>query len=111
VRILTVQPSASKRSKPSSTDIPGSSDARVQINLNELDEEEDDDEIEDLIRPIGRDRAKADRARARRDSSSQMTPDYNQRMENLSQRIVEWVVVMDYYVAHMWSGWTKGHTP
>ncbi|KAL8215046.1 hypothetical protein R6Q57_004495 [Mikania cordata] len=43
------------------------SDARVQINLNELKEEEEEEyEIEDLTRPIGRDRAKADRARARR---------------------------------------------
>ncbi|KAL8249197.1 hypothetical protein R6Q59_006065 [Mikania micrantha] len=87
VRIPTFQPSASKRSKVSSTDSPGSSDARVQINLNKLDEEEEHDEIEDLTRPIGRNRAKADRARARRGSSSQTTPDYNQGMENLSQRI------------------------
>ncbi|KAL8248945.1 hypothetical protein R6Q59_005813 [Mikania micrantha] len=43
VRIPTVQPSVSKRSKASSTDSPGSSDARVQINLNEVDEEEEDD--------------------------------------------------------------------
>ncbi|KAL8266651.1 hypothetical protein R6Q59_003995 [Mikania micrantha] len=87
VRIPTVQPSASKRPKASSTDSPCSSDARVQINLNELDEEEeeDDDEIDDLTRPIERDHAKTDRARARRGSSSQMTPDYNQRMKNLSQ--------------------------
>ncbi|KAL8210704.1 hypothetical protein R6Q57_005141 [Mikania cordata] len=63
---------------------PGSSDAQVQINLSELDEEEEDDEIEDLTRPIGRDRAKADQARG---SSSQTTPDYNQGMKNLSQRI------------------------
>ncbi|KAL8265968.1 hypothetical protein R6Q59_003312 [Mikania micrantha] len=88
VRIPTVQTSASKRSKTSSTDSPGTSDARVQINLNELDEEEeDDDDIEDLTRPIGRDSAKTDRARVRRGSSSQTTPDYNQGMENLSQRI------------------------
>ncbi|KAL8247829.1 hypothetical protein R6Q59_009045 [Mikania micrantha] len=80
VRIPTVQPSASKRLKASSTDSPGSSDAR-------LDEEEDDDEIEDLTRPIGRNRAKADRARARRGFSSQTTPDYNQGIENLYQRI------------------------
>ncbi|KAL8214217.1 hypothetical protein R6Q57_003666 [Mikania cordata] len=53
VRILTVQPSASKRSKASYTDSTGSLDARVQINLNELDE----DEVEDLTRPIRRDRA------------------------------------------------------
>ncbi|KAL8254952.1 hypothetical protein R6Q59_033173 [Mikania micrantha] len=88
-RIPTVQTSASKRSKVSSTDSPGTSDARVQINLNELDEEEDDDDddIEDLTRPIGRDRAKTDRARARRGFSSQTTSDYNQGMENLSQRI------------------------
>ncbi|KAL8252860.1 hypothetical protein R6Q59_036553 [Mikania micrantha] len=66
---------------------PGSSDDRVQINLNKIDEEEEDDEIEDLTHPIERDRAKADRARARRDSSSQTTPDYNQGMKNLSQRI------------------------
>ncbi|KAL8227475.1 hypothetical protein R6Q57_015059 [Mikania cordata] len=67
---------------------PGTSDARVHINLNELDlKEEDDDEIEDLTRPIGRDRAKTDRARARQDSSSQTTPDYNQGIEHLSQRI------------------------
>ncbi|KAL8224579.1 hypothetical protein R6Q57_020054 [Mikania cordata] len=85
-RIPTVQPSASKRSKAPSTDSPGTSDARVHINLNELDEEEDD-EIEDLTRPIGRDRAKTDRARARRDSSSPTTPDYNQGIEHLSQRI------------------------
>ncbi|KAL8240764.1 hypothetical protein R6Q59_014119 [Mikania micrantha] len=39
VRIPTVQTSASKRSKASSTDSPGTSDARVQINLNDLDEE------------------------------------------------------------------------
>ncbi|KAL8237980.1 hypothetical protein R6Q59_019061 [Mikania micrantha] len=62
-------------------------DARVQINQNELDEEEEEDEIEDLTCPIGRDRAKADRARARRGSSSQPIPDYTQGMENLSQRI------------------------
>ncbi|KAL8266222.1 hypothetical protein R6Q59_003566 [Mikania micrantha] len=74
------------RSKASSTDSPGSSDARVQINLNKLDEEEED-EIEDLTRPIGRDRAKVDRARARQGSSSQPIPDYTQGMENLSQRI------------------------
>ncbi|KAL8263878.1 hypothetical protein R6Q59_022008 [Mikania micrantha] len=60
VRITTVQPSTSKRSKASSTNSPSSSDARVQINLNELDEEDEDDEIEDLTRPIGRDRAKTD---------------------------------------------------
>ncbi|KAL8255547.1 hypothetical protein R6Q59_030614 [Mikania micrantha] len=62
----------SKRSKASSTDSPGTSDARVNINLNDLDEveEDNDNEIEDLTRPIGRDRAKADRARARRGSSS-----------------------------------------
>ncbi|KAL8204796.1 hypothetical protein R6Q57_010419 [Mikania cordata] len=54
VRIPTVQTSASKRSKASSTDSPGTSDARVQINLNELDEEkEDDDDIEDLIVRLG----------------------------------------------------------
>ncbi|KAL8246168.1 hypothetical protein R6Q59_007384 [Mikania micrantha] len=87
VRIPTVQPSTSKRSKASSADSPGSSDARVQINLNELDEEEEDDEIEDLTHPIGRDRAKADRARARRVSSPQPIPDYTKGMENLSQRI------------------------
>ncbi|KAL8246142.1 hypothetical protein R6Q59_007358 [Mikania micrantha] len=58
IRIPTVQPSASKRLKASSTDSPGTSDARVHINLNELDEKEDNDEIEDLTRPIGRDRAK-----------------------------------------------------
>ncbi|KAL8207969.1 hypothetical protein R6Q57_007381 [Mikania cordata] len=87
VRMPTVQPSASKRSKASFTDSHGSSDARVQINLNELDEEEEDDKIEDLTRPIGRDRAKANRARTRRNSSSQTTPDYNQGMENLFQRI------------------------
>ncbi|KAL8208079.1 hypothetical protein R6Q57_007491 [Mikania cordata] len=87
IRILTVQTSASKRSKASSTDSPGTSDARVDINLNELDEEEDDDEIEDLTRPIGRDRAKTDRARARRGSSSQTTLDYNQGIKHLSQRI------------------------
>ncbi|KAL8200637.1 hypothetical protein R6Q57_011976 [Mikania cordata] len=85
VRIPTVQPSTSKRSKVSYTDSPGSSDARVQININELDEEED--EIEDLTRPIGRDRAKVDQARARRGSSSQPIPEYTQGMENLSQRI------------------------
>ncbi|KAL8263426.1 hypothetical protein R6Q59_024775 [Mikania micrantha] len=74
--------------KPSSTDSPGTSDARVHINLNDLDEEEeDDDEIEDLTHPTGRDRAKTDRARARRGSSSQTTPDYNQGIEHLSQRI------------------------
>ncbi|KAL8255331.1 hypothetical protein R6Q59_033552 [Mikania micrantha] len=80
IRILTVQTSASKRSKASSTDSHGTSDARVHINLNDLEEEEEDndDEIEDLTRPTGRDRTKADRARARRGSSSQMTPDYNQ---------------------------------
>ncbi|KAL8193131.1 hypothetical protein R6Q57_027035 [Mikania cordata] len=78
----------SKRSKASSTDSPGTSDARVHINLNYLDEEEEeDDEIEDLTRPIGRDRAKTDRARARRGSSSQTNPDYNQGIEKLSQRI------------------------
>ncbi|KAL8199393.1 hypothetical protein R6Q57_012961 [Mikania cordata] len=66
---------------------PARPDARVQINLNELDEEEDDDEIEDLTCPIGRDRAKTDRARARMGSSSQTTPDYNQGMKNLSQQI------------------------
>ncbi|KAD2804290.1 hypothetical protein E3N88_37667 [Mikania micrantha] len=89
IRLETVQSSASKRSKASSTDSPGTSDARVNINLNDLDEEEeeDDNEIEDLTRPIGRDRAKADRARARRGSSSQTTPDYNQGIEQLSQRI------------------------
>ncbi|KAL8227030.1 hypothetical protein R6Q57_016862 [Mikania cordata] len=87
VRIPTVQMSASKRSKASSTDSPDTSDARVQINLHELDEEEDDNDIQDLTRPIGRDRAKTNRARARRGSSSQTTPDYNQGMENLSQRI------------------------
>ncbi|KAD4385890.1 hypothetical protein E3N88_26059 [Mikania micrantha] len=65
---------------------PGSSDARVEINLNELDEEEDD-ELEDLTRPIGRDHAKADRAKARWGSSSQPIPDCTQGMENLSQRI------------------------
>ncbi|KAL8260405.1 hypothetical protein R6Q59_028358 [Mikania micrantha] len=72
-----------------STDSPGTSDARVQINLNEPDEEEeeDDDDIEDLTRSIERDRAKTDRARARQSSSSQTTPDYNQGMENLSQQI------------------------
>ncbi|KAL8232707.1 hypothetical protein R6Q57_002485 [Mikania cordata] len=59
VRISIVQPTTSKRSKASSADSPGSSDARVQINLHELIEEEDDDEIEDLTRPTGRDRAKA----------------------------------------------------
>ncbi|KAL8243525.1 hypothetical protein R6Q59_009783 [Mikania micrantha] len=80
---------ASKRSKASSTDSPSTSDARVNINLNDLDEEEedDDDEIEDLTRPTGRDRAKTDRERARRGSSSQTTPDYNQGIEHLSQRI------------------------
>ncbi|KAL8251477.1 hypothetical protein R6Q59_035170 [Mikania micrantha] len=74
---------------PSSTDSPGTSNARVNINLNDLDEEEedDDDEIEELTRPTGRDRAKTDRARARRGSSSQTTPDYNQGIEHLSQRI------------------------
>ncbi|KAL8223891.1 hypothetical protein R6Q57_019366 [Mikania cordata] len=87
IGIPTVQPSTSKRSKVSSTDSPGSSDDRVQINLNELDEEEEDDKIEDLTRPIGRDRAKAGRVRARRDSSSQPIPDYTKGMENLSQRI------------------------
>ncbi|KAL8245132.1 hypothetical protein R6Q59_011390 [Mikania micrantha] len=89
IRLETVQSSASKRSKASSTDSPGTSDARVNINLNYLDEEEEDDdnEIKDLTRPIGRDRAKADRARARRGSSSQTTPDYNQEIEQLSQRI------------------------
>ncbi|KAD4179561.1 hypothetical protein E3N88_28152 [Mikania micrantha] len=88
VRIPTVQTRVSKRSKASSTDSPGTSDARVHIDLNDLDdEEEDDDEIEDLTRPIGRYRAKTDRAKARRGSSSQTTPDYNQGMENLSQRI------------------------
>ncbi|KAD3337458.1 hypothetical protein E3N88_32978 [Mikania micrantha] len=89
IRLETVQSSASKRSKASSTDSPGTSDARVNINLNDLDEEEEDDDskIEDLTRPIGRDRAKADRARARRGSSSQTTPDYNQGIEHLSQRI------------------------
>ncbi|KAD1144211.1 hypothetical protein E3N88_11251 [Mikania micrantha] len=89
IRLETVQSSASKRSKTSSTDSPGTSDARVNINLNYLDEEEEDDdnEIEDLTRPIGRDRAKADQARARRGSSSQTTPDYNQGIEQLSQRI------------------------
>ncbi|KAL8245369.1 hypothetical protein R6Q59_011627 [Mikania micrantha] len=68
---------------------PGTSDARVNINLNDLDEEEEDDdnEIEDLTRPTGRDHAKTDRARARRGSSSQTTPDYNQGIEHLSQRI------------------------
>ncbi|KAL8249395.1 hypothetical protein R6Q59_006263 [Mikania micrantha] len=70
---------------------PGTSDARVNINLNDVDEEEEeednDDEIEDLTRPTGRDRAKTDRARARRGSSSQSTPDYNQGIEQLSQRI------------------------
>ncbi|KAD4180065.1 hypothetical protein E3N88_28656 [Mikania micrantha] len=50
-------------------------------------EDDDDDEIEDLTRPTGRDRAKTDRARARRGSSSQTTPDYNQGIEHLSQRI------------------------
>ncbi|KAL8255913.1 hypothetical protein R6Q59_030980 [Mikania micrantha] len=45
------------------------------------------DEIEDLTRPIGRDRAKTDRARARHGSSSQPILDYIQGMENLSQRI------------------------
>ncbi|KAL8216256.1 hypothetical protein R6Q57_023093, partial [Mikania cordata] len=75
IRIPTVQTSASNRSKQSSTDSPGTSDARVHINLNDLDEEEeeDDDEIEDLTRPTRRDRAKTDRARTRRGSSSQMT--------------------------------------
>ncbi|KAL8209224.1 hypothetical protein R6Q57_008636 [Mikania cordata] len=89
VRIPTVQTSASKRSKTSSTDSPGTSDARVHINLNDLDKEEEDndDEIEDLTRPIGRDRAKTDRAKARRGSLSQTTPDYNQGIEHLSQRI------------------------
>ncbi|KAL8216783.1 hypothetical protein R6Q57_023620 [Mikania cordata] len=71
----------------SSTDSPGTSDARVNINLNDLDEEDDDDEIEDLTRPTGRDRAKTDRVRARRGSSYQTTPDYNQKIEHLSQRI------------------------
>ncbi|KAL8224672.1 hypothetical protein R6Q57_017229 [Mikania cordata] len=52
-----------------------------------IEKEDDDDEIEDLTRPIGRDRAKTDRTRARRGSSSQTTPDFNQRMENLFQRI------------------------
>ncbi|KAL8263448.1 hypothetical protein R6Q59_024797 [Mikania micrantha] len=85
VRIPTVQPSTSKRSKTSPTDSPGSLDARVQINLNELDEEEEDNKIDDLTSPIGRDQAKADRARARRGSSSQPIPDYTQGMENLSQ--------------------------
>ncbi|KAL8200971.1 hypothetical protein R6Q57_012310 [Mikania cordata] len=67
IRIPTVQTSASKRSKASSTDRHGTSDARVHINLNDLDEEEEDDdgEIEDLTRPIGRDHAKTDRERAR----------------------------------------------
>ncbi|KAL8256216.1 hypothetical protein R6Q59_031283 [Mikania micrantha] len=74
------------RSKASSTDSLGSSDARVQINLNELDEEEDD-ETEDLTRSIGRYRAKAERVRARRGPSSQPISDYTQGMENLSQRI------------------------
>ncbi|KAD5507490.1 hypothetical protein E3N88_15193 [Mikania micrantha] len=60
VRIPTVQTSASKRSKASSTDSPDTSDARVQINLNELGEEEDDDGIEGLTRTIGRDRTKTD---------------------------------------------------
>ncbi|KAL8235109.1 hypothetical protein R6Q59_021209 [Mikania micrantha] len=89
IRIPTVQTSASKRSKASLTDSPGTSDARVHINLNDLDEEEEDngDEIEDLTRPTGRDRVKTDRARARRSSSSQTTPDYNQGIEHLSQRI------------------------
>ncbi|KAL8257186.1 hypothetical protein R6Q59_029227, partial [Mikania micrantha] len=63
--IPTVQTSASKRSKASSTNNPGTSDARIQINLNELDEEDEDDnnDIEDLTPPIVRDRAKTDRAR------------------------------------------------
>ncbi|KAL8239699.1 hypothetical protein R6Q59_016266 [Mikania micrantha] len=73
-----------KRSKASSTDSPSTSDARVHINLNELD---DDDEIEDLTRPIGRDRAKTDRARARRALHLKRPPDYNQGIEHLSQRI------------------------
>ncbi|KAL8199611.1 hypothetical protein R6Q57_013179 [Mikania cordata] len=124
VRIPIVQPSTSKRSKASSTDSPGSSDARVQINLNELDEEEEeDDEIDDLTRPIGRDRAKADRARVRRGSSSQPIPDYSQGMENLSQRIGDFnelkrerqrLVKLQFlftYVAYTLSGWTKGHAP
>ncbi|KAL8237030.1 hypothetical protein R6Q59_018111 [Mikania micrantha] len=70
---------------------PGTLDARVNINLNDLDEEEEDDdeEIEDLTRPTGRDRAKTDRARARRGSSSQSTPYYNQGIEQLFQRIGE----------------------
>ncbi|KAL8223843.1 hypothetical protein R6Q57_019318 [Mikania cordata] len=48
VRIPIVQTSVSKRSKSSLTDSPGTSDARVHINLNNLNEEEEDDkEIED----------------------------------------------------------------
>ncbi|KAL8263020.1 hypothetical protein R6Q59_024369 [Mikania micrantha] len=77
------KPNSLKRSKASSTDSLCSSDARVQINLNELDEEEED-EIEDLTRPIGRDSAKADQARARRDSSSQTTPDYKRNVKLIS---------------------------
>ncbi|KAD7116630.1 hypothetical protein E3N88_03898 [Mikania micrantha] len=77
--------SASKRSKASDTDSRASLDARVQINLNDLDEEED--ELEDLTRPIGRYHAKAERARARRASSSQPIPDYTQGMDNLSPKI------------------------
>ncbi|KAL8250568.1 hypothetical protein R6Q59_034261 [Mikania micrantha] len=74
-----------KRSKASDTDSPASSDARVQINLNDIDKEED--EIDDLTRPIERDRAKAERARAIPASSSQPIPDYTQGMDNLSQKI------------------------
>ncbi|KAL8260377.1 hypothetical protein R6Q59_028330 [Mikania micrantha] len=88
IRIPTVQTSTSKRSKASSTDSPGTSDARIHINLNDLDEEEEDVyEIEDLTRPIVIDRAKTDRARTRRGSSSQTTSNYNQGIEHLSQRI------------------------
>ncbi|KAL8223994.1 hypothetical protein R6Q57_019469, partial [Mikania cordata] len=58
---------------------------KFQINLNELDEEEE--ELDDLTRPIGRDREKVDRAKARRTSSSQPIPDYTQGMKKLSQRI------------------------
>ncbi|KAL8231294.1 hypothetical protein R6Q57_001072 [Mikania cordata] len=68
---------------------PGTSDARVHINLNDLDEEEEDedDEIEDLTRPTGRDHTKTDRAWVIRDSSSQTTTVYNQGIKHLSQRI------------------------
>ncbi|KAL8260046.1 hypothetical protein R6Q59_027999 [Mikania micrantha] len=83
--IPTVQGSTSKRSKALSTDSLASSNDRVQINLNDLNEEKN--ELEDLTRPIGGDRAKADRARARRASSSQSIPDYTQGMDNLSQKI------------------------